>query len=577
MKRTHLKEILILFGGLLLLLATSARAAVSLSGLSLVPSTVYPGENITITYTLSSSTGTISSGTIQVQLRDSAGTILYLFDGGSLPGTGSVVSGNVTVAMTNVATGTYQVWLRITGGEFQIITAPSTYDVSGQAGVLTVTLASTPSQLESMLGLASTPSQQRVVNVISSFCSTQRAEERLQSDCSTLFRAAEGSASDQQGVRDALFAITPDQGSIPVRASQNGVQAQHRNLGRRLSALRAGVRGFDLSGLQVRVGDRLLPVGRLMMAAADTARSDAGGDGLLGSLWESSRWGGFLSGTWTQGSRDGTSLLREFDFDGLSLTGGIDYRFSERFVGGLALGYDRNRSDLGRSTGDLDSRGLNLALYANYYPADNAYVDFMATYGRRDFDQDRRIRYTVLGTPVDQTASADFDGRQWSIAVGGGMEWSRDGWTHGPVARLEYVRAIADGYDETMSNPLAPGGGWALHVGDQANNSLTSQLGWQVQYAWSRPWGVLLPMARLEWFHEFKSGTGNVLGYFLQDPARETFTLDNEEDDSNYFDLSLGVTAQWTQGRSGYVLVQKILGYGGLSLTSVSAGLRWEF
>ncbi len=575
MKRAFLERILL--GGLLLfLLVPPAGAAVNISSLGLSPSVVNPGANVTINYTLTATVGTIDSGNFTVEFRDVSGSPVYTLPNNTLPGTGAVVSGSITVNTSSFQTGSYQVWLLFNVIENQGGNLVPGYP-SGQAGTLTVTLGITPSQISAFLSLATTPSQQRVAEVIENFCSASRAEPRLQSDCSSLLQAAVGSASDRQGVRDALFSITPDQASIPVRASQNGVLAQHRNLGRRLAALRAGVRGFDWSGLQVRVGDELVPIDRLMLAAADTVKSDAGGDGLLGSLWESTRWGGFLSGNCTQGERDDSSLLRGFEFDAISITGGIDYRFSERFVGGLALGYDRIRNDLDRSSGDLDSHGLSLALYGNYSPSDNAYVDFMATYGWRDFDQDRRIRYSVLGTTVDQTASADFDGRQWSLAVGGGMEWSRDGWTHGPVARLEYVRATADGYEETMSDPSAPGGGWALHVGGQSNDSLTSQLGWQVQYAWNRSWGVLLPLARLEWFHEFKSGTGNVLGYFLQDPARETFMLDNEEDDSNYFDLSLGATAQWTRGRSGYVLVQKILGYGGLGLTSVSAGLRWEF
>ena len=575
MKRVFLKEILL--GGLLLfLLAPPAGAAVNITSMGLSPSVVNPGTTVTINYTLTATVGTIASGNFTVEFRDAGGSPVYTFPNNTLSGTGAVVSGSITVNTSSFQTGSYQVWLLFNVNENQGGNLVPDYP-SGQAGTLTVTLGITPSQVSAFLSLANTPSQRRVADVIVSLCSAQRAGVRLQSDCSTLIKAAEGSASDRQGVRDALFGITPDQASIPVRASQNGVQAQHRNLGQRLAALRAGARGFDLSGFQLRVGDEVVPIGQLMLAAADTVKSDAGGDGLLGALWESSRWGGFLSGTWTQGSRDGSPLLREFDFDGFSLTGGIDYRFTERFVGGLAIGYDKLRNELGRSSGDLDSRGLSLALYGNYYPSDNAYVDFMATYGWRDFDQDRRIRYTVLGTSIDQTASANFDGRQWSLALGGGMEWSWDGWTHGPVARLEYVRATADGYEETMSNPSVAGGGWALHVGDQSNNSLTSQLGWQVQYAWNRSWGVLLPLARLEWFHEFKSGTGNVLGYFLQDPLKETFTLDNEDDDKDYFNLSLGATAQWTQGRSGYFLVQKILGYQGLSLTSVSAGIRWEF
>ena len=565
----------IVLGLFLLTLSQVVRAAVNLSGLSVSPPAVSQGASASVRYTLTSDAVAISSGTLTVELSQ-GGSPLYVFND-VIPATGvAQVSGTVTLNTAGVNFGTYDVTFRANGIEDQGGNSV-TYNVSGPAGTLTVANV-TSSQVDAFLELARTPSQRRVAEVLSNLCVAQRAEPGLQRDCEALIQASTGSAADQAGVQDALAAITPDQASIPVRSSRNGVLAQHRNLGMRLAALRAGARGFDVSGLQARIGDRWLPVGRLLLAHVDqVAASDGEGDALLGALWESSRWGGFLNGTWTDGRRDATPLLRGSDFDGLSLTAGVDYRFTRRLVAGLALGYGRERNDLGGNTGDLDARGFHVSLYGNFLPTDHAYLDFMATWGRRDFDQDRRIRYRVGGTTVDQVASADFDGRQWSLAVGGGMEWSRDGWTHGPLARLEYVRASADGYEERLRDPAAPGSGLGLHVGSQANGSLTSQLGWQVQYAWNRPWGVLLPLARLEWFHEFRSGTGNVLGYFLQDPARETFTLDNEQDDSNYFDLSLGVTAQWTQGRSGYLLVQKILGYGGLRLTSLSAGLRWEF
>ena len=51
------------------------------------------------------------------------------------------------------------------------------------------------------------------------------------------------------------------------------------------------------------------------------------------------------------GKRDNTAQTPGFDFDTAGLTAGIDYRYSDTFVFGLALGYNRNNTDITRDRG----------------------------------------------------------------------------------------------------------------------------------------------------------------------------------------------------------------------------------
>ena len=93
----------------------------------------------------------------------------------------------------------------------------------------------------------------------------------------------------------------------------------------------------------------------------------------------------------------------------------------------------------------------------------------------------------------------------------------------------------------------------------------------------SQSWGVLLPQAHFEWVHEFENDREVVNGFFIQDPSQTSFSLNTDRPDSNYFNLRLGVSAQFAKGRSGYFYYRKLLGYDNLDVDSFSAGLRFEF
>jgi outer membrane autotransporter protein len=134
-----------------------------------------------------------------------------------------------------------------------------------------------------------------------------------------------------------------------------------------------------------------------------------------------------------------------------------------------------------------------------------------------------------------------------------------------------------DGYSEIMSSPTLDGGGWASSIGSQDVKSITLQLGGDVSYAFSQSWGVLLPQAHFEWVHEFEDDSPNVTGFFLQDPSRTSFSLNTDKPDSDYFNLRLGVSAQFAAGRSAHIYYRKLIGYDNLDLDAIGAGVRIEF
>jgi len=432
---------------------------------------------------------------------------------------------------------------------------------------------------EAMQDIANTQPQSATAAVISTVCPQGIAEPRLQEDCDVMIAAAlepDGS-TEQQQASVSLAQVTSDQASAPVNASQTSIQVQGRNVASRLTALRMGATGFSASRLSVNLNGESLPTsalaselwGKLLAANGGAAGSDQSLD--FGRL------GVFINGSISLGDKDRTDNVAGFDFTTKGITIGADYRFTDRFVAGLAAGYVKTDTDLDNRGGDLDTDGYSLSLYGTFYRDEGMYLDGILTYGNNDYDQRRRIVYDIGGVSVNQTAKSSFDGNQWSAALGGGYSVNRGALSFGPTLRLEYVKADVDGYRERMSAPEADGGGWATRIGDQEAKSFTSQLGGEVSYAMSQSWGVLVPQAHFEWVHEFENDREKVTGFFIQDPSQTSFALNTDRPDSNYFNLRLGVSAQFAKGRSGYFYYRKLLGYDNIDVDAFSAGLRFEF
>jgi len=435
---------------------------------------------------------------------------------------------------------------------------------------------------EAMQAIAQTQPQRATAAVISNICPKRIVGARLQQDCNVLVGGAlstDGTVQGQAGT--ALAQVTVDQASAPVNASQTSVQAQVRNVGTRIAALRGGARGLSARGLSFNLNGQGLQPGQLaddmLRQLADGTGGAAGSDTIL----DFGRIGIFVNGSVSLGDKNRTDNVAGFDFQTTGITLGADYRLSDTLVGGIALGYSRNDLNLDASGGGLNTDGYSLSVYGTFYEHAGLYLDGILSYGWNDFDQDRNVRYTISNGAgsalVNQIAHASYNGHQWSASLGGGYSMNQGALAFGPTARLEYVDTTVDGFQEAMSNPALDGGGWATRINDQNSQSFNTQLGGDLSYTMSQSWGVLIPQTHVEWVHEFDDGSQNVTGHFVQDPSRTTFALNTNKADSDYFNLRMGVSAQLAGGRSAFLYYQKLLGYSNLDIDTIATGLRLEF
>ncbi|MES9931165.1 MAG: autotransporter domain-containing protein [Candidatus Thiodiazotropha sp. 6PDIVS] len=470
--------------------------------------------------------------------------------------------------------------------QIQVVFSPqSTGDVTGNLIVTTDTTTTTVS----LAGTAATPTSDNPVadllspytggnpNVISTSkvigeaCPSGRISDRMQEDCNDVVGAAIGGDAN---TGSALRQVTPESATKANRSSRQGGEAQIRNLGSRIAALRAGARGLSFRGLDLLIDDKNLSIDTIAQAYKGRHGAGASGDNPL----MESRLGVFITGDISTGSKDETDLEAGLDFDTYGITMGVDYRITNNFILGGAVGYVDTNTELEDDVAEIDTQGYSLNLYGTYYAEQNYFVDFSLGYGANNFDQSRSIIYQLDGlADVNQNLSADYDGDMVSFFIGSGYDFNRAGWTFGPRADLEYIKSDVDGFTEETSDPTADGGGWATRIDDTDQTWLTLKLGGRVSYTQGTDWGVLIPYARLDWLHEFEDDSQVISAHFVGDPNGQAIQIETDDPDRDYLRLRIGTSAQFKNGMVGLIDYGTILAHSDWTSHTISVGFRTEF
>jgi outer membrane autotransporter protein len=419
-----------------------------------------------------------------------------------------------------------------------------------------------------------TQNQQRVGSTLDDLCPAL-AEKQLSGTLSAAEQDLLMTCEDlvtEPGTATALSRLAPEEVAAQGSASIEAASTQHTNINTRLVALRRGDIGMNLGGLTVnyagiafnqRLFEGLLPKDK-------KARGSGAGD--IDEL--QGRWGAFINGNVNFGEKDESQRESGFDFDTTGITFGLDYRFDHQFVAGAALGLSRYDSDYNDAAGNLEMDAWSLSAYGTYYKGDNIYVDGLIQIGANSYDTKRRINSAEA---PDQFGLGDTDGREYAFNLSAGYDYRKNAWTLTPYGRLSYTRARIDAYTETASSPTAAGFGSVLHIEDQDLKSLVLVLGGNFSYTVSTPQAVLMPQLRFEWEHEFEDDSRFINARFVNDPTRSVFAIETDETDRDYLNLGLGISAVFSQGRTGYLFYETRLGQDDITLHRINAGLRIEF
>ncbi|MBA8862424.1 outer membrane autotransporter protein, partial [Ochrobactrum anthropi] len=192
---------------------------------------------------------------------------------------------------------------------------------------------------------------------------------------------------------------------------------------------------------------------------------------------------------------------RKLDHTSIGVSGGVDYRFSPSFTGGIGFGYGKDTTDIGENGTKSRATMTSLAAYGSYRPGKNFFLDGVVGYGWLDFQSDRFV------TATGGMASGKRKGQQIFGSVTLGYDYRNEAWLLSPYLRADMAHTKLEGFSETGA------GIHNLTYGDQTANMLSATIGLRGEYTIPMSWGELKPKARLEYTHDFAGSSKARLGY----------------------------------------------------------------
>jgi outer membrane autotransporter protein len=332
---------------------------------------------------------------------------------------------------------------------------------------------------------------------------------------------------------------------------------QTTNIGFRLGSLRRGGSAIEIN------------LGGLSLSGAGAVASAAAIESLFPAALADGlgrRVGIFINGKGDFGRQDAVGDEPRLDFHTAGFTVGGDYRVTDQFIVGGAVGYLSAGSDVDSGAGSISAQGVSLSAFGTYYLGKAFYVDGIATYGWNFYDTERRSGPGTSGS----TARGHPDGTQLALSLNAGTDFAFGALTAGPYGRLDYARVDIDKFREHGDPALA------MQVSSQDAESLTTALGVQASYAVSTPWAVLLPTVRGEWQHEFENATRSISGILVSDPAT-TVSIRTQDPDRDYFRLGAGVSATFHGGIAAFLFYDTVVGRANFTNHGFTGGIRFEF
>jgi outer membrane autotransporter protein len=291
-------------------------------------------------------------------------------------------------------------------------------------------------------------------------------------------------------------------------------------------------------------------------------------------------FGVFATGLGQFGSRDLTTSENGYSFNNAGFVAGADYRFTPRLVAGAAFGYTRTNTSFDTSAVSTPGQFLHDDsftgnIYATAAFTDALYMNAIALVGGGNTNSQRRIVIPSNSNlmPVDQTATGSFGTQSQGVNVSSGYTLPFGSLVVTPIVRFFYQHTGVDRFSENAPSVN-------LRYNSSSINTVQSSLGADVQYTMSTGFGLLYPMARAHWTHQYSPGNTSIPLAYVNDATATLLSnliLPGVPTSRNYVDLGVGIGVQLSRSGSAFISYDSILGISNTSYNSFTAGVRFTF
>ncbi|WP_157803309.1 autotransporter family protein [Brucella pituitosa] len=251
---------------------------------------------------------------------------------------------------------------------------------------------------------------------------------------------------------------------------------------------------------------------------------------------------------------------KKLDHTSIGVSGGVDYRFSPSFIGGIGFGYGKDTTDVGQNGTQSRASMFSLAAYGSYRPGKNFFLDGVIGYGWLNFESDRFV------TATGGMASGERKGQQLFGSVTLGYDYRNEAWLVSPYIRGEAAHTKLGSFSETGA------GIYNLTYGDQTADLLSATIGLRGEYTIPTSWGTLKPKARVEYTHDFAGSSRVKLGY-TDIGGLLPYTIDARSSAKDSIRIEAGFDASINGGWSAGLDYSTQIGTAGGKL---SHSIRWK-
>ena len=282
-------------------------------------------------------------------------------------------------------------------------------------------------------------------------------------------------------------------------------------------------------------------------------------------------WGLLLSVQTGETERDETDNELGYESDLESFVIGVDYRFNNELVAGIAYGVTRDEVEYDDGVGELDTDSESLIAYVTKLIGDG-YINGYIGVAPLEYSNERNFSIEGDGDETSGVISGDYDGDQALIGISGGYDWYQDSSAVGVFLNLDYSETDTDGYTEDGDT------NYELEYPDQSFESSTATLGINGSFTVDLGWGALIPNASLAAVHEFEldSRTYAAKLVLMPDNHPTEFILETDDPDRDYAIATLGAVIATNSGTQFFLTYEKLLEHDFFDTWSLSAGVLIE-